>query len=142
MSKHVSLIVTDDLDGSENAHTVSFGLDDVSYEIDLSDENRAKLEQALAPFINAARRVPRGSRRYQAGPPSGSAADRAALRAWGKAASLKVSERGRISGVVVREYEASRSRPEEFEVRFLEAETFASAPTQAGFGLGNDQPDD
>lgn len=35
MSKSVSVIITDDLDGSENAETVSFGFDGVIYEIDL-----------------------------------------------------------------------------------------------------------
>ena len=35
MSKSVSVIITDDLDGSENAETVSFGFDGVTYEIDL-----------------------------------------------------------------------------------------------------------
>jgi hypothetical protein len=32
MSKNVSVIITDDLDGSENAETVSFGFGGVSYE--------------------------------------------------------------------------------------------------------------
>jgi hypothetical protein len=107
MSRRVSLIITDDLDGSENAQTVSFGLDGVAYEIDLSDENRAKLEQALAPFIEAGRRVPRGDRRRQAGQPAVSSVDGAALRAWAKSAGLKVSERGRISRDLLRQYEVS-----------------------------------
>ena len=41
MAKNVSVIVTDDLDGSENAETVSFGFDGVTYEIDLAKKNRA-----------------------------------------------------------------------------------------------------
>ena len=57
MSKSVSVIVTDDLDGSENAETVSFGFDGVTYEVDLAAKNRAKLEKALAPFIEAGRRL-------------------------------------------------------------------------------------
>jgi Lsr2 len=59
MSKNVSVIVTDDLDGSEHAETVSFGFEGVTYEIDLAKKNRAKLEKALAPYIEAGRRVPR-----------------------------------------------------------------------------------
>ena len=53
MAKNVSVVITDDLDGSENAQTVSFGFNGVTYEIDLAAKNRAKLEKALAPFSNA-----------------------------------------------------------------------------------------
>lgn len=106
MSKNVSVIVTDDLDGSENAETVSFGFEGVSYEIDLAKKNRAKLEKALAPFIEAGRRVPRGGRRG-AGRTGGSSADRSAVRAWAREAGLQVSERGRVSADVMRQYEAA-----------------------------------
>ena len=104
MSKNVSVIVTDDLDGSENAETVSFGFGGVTYEIDLAKKNRAKLERALAPFIEAGRRVPRGGARRRAGV---ARADRGQVRAWAKSAGLKVSERGRISANIMRQYEAA-----------------------------------
>jgi hypothetical protein len=107
MSKNVSVIVTDDLDGSENAETVSFGFDGVTYEIDLATKNRAKLERALAPFIEAGRRVPRGGARRGASRPGGARADRGQVRAWAKATGLKVSERGRISADIMRQYEAA-----------------------------------
>jgi hypothetical protein len=106
MSKNVSVIVTDDLDGSDNAQTVSFGLDGVTYEIDLAKKNRAKLEKALAPYIEVARRTPRGGRRG-AGRASGPSADRSAVRAWAREAGLQVSERGRVSADVMRQYEAA-----------------------------------
>jgi hypothetical protein len=106
MSKNVSVIVTDDLDGSDNAETVSFGFDGVTYEIDLAKKNRAKLEKALAPYVEAGRRVPRGGRRGT-GRSGGSSADRSAVRAWAKEAGLKVSERGRVSADVMRQYEAA-----------------------------------
>ena len=50
--------MTDDLDGSDDAETVSFGFGGVVYEIDLGQKNRAKLEKALAPFIEAGARSP------------------------------------------------------------------------------------
>ena len=106
MSKNVSVIVTDDLDGSDNAETVSFGFDGVTYEIDLAKKNRAKLEKALAPYIEAGRRVPRGGRR-PGGRSGGSSADRSEVRAWAKAAGLEVSDRGRVSAEVMRQYEAA-----------------------------------
>lgn len=124
MSTRVSLIVTDDLDGSGNAHTISFDLDGVSYEIDLSDENRAKLEQVLAPFIGAGRRVPRTGRGRRATRQDASSADHAAVRAWAESAGLKISGRGRISGDILREYDLSVQR------------------TNASLGLGGDQRGD
>ncbi len=97
--------MTDDLDGSEDAETVSFGFGGVTYEIDLGQKNRAKLEKALAPFIGAGRRVPRSGRRRGAERAGASPADRGAVRAWAKSAGITVSERGRISADIMRQYE-------------------------------------
>ena len=107
MSKSVSVIVTDDLDGSQNAETVSFGFDGVAYEIDLAEKNRAKLEKALAPFIDAGRRVPRSGARRGGGRQSSASVDRGAVRAWARERGLKVSERGRVSADIMRQYEAA-----------------------------------
>ena len=54
VTRKVALVITDDLDRSPGAETVTFGLDGVSYEIDLAQPNRARLSEALAPFITAA----------------------------------------------------------------------------------------
>ena len=62
MAKKVVVELIDDTDSSPAAETVSFALDGVSYEIDLSDENAAGLRSALAPWISAGRRVS-GARR-------------------------------------------------------------------------------
>ena|ERR1022692_1961784 len=106
MSRSVSVIITDDLDGSANAETVSFGVGGATYEIDLGSTNRARLETAFAPFMEAGRRVP-ASNRGGTGRAGGSRADRTAVRAWAKASGLMVSERGRISADVMRQYEAA-----------------------------------
>ena len=88
MSRSVSVIMTDDLDGSENAETVSFGFRGVSYEVDLGKKNKAKLEKALAAFIEAGRKAPPGGRRRTASRAAGPSADRTAVRAWWRQASL------------------------------------------------------
>jgi hypothetical protein len=93
MSKSVSVIITGDLGGSENAEMVSSGFDGVTCEIDLGKKNRSGLKRALAPFIEAGRRAPRSRRRRGACRPGGSPADRSAVRAWAGAADRKVSER-------------------------------------------------
>jgi thiazole synthase ThiGH ThiG subunit len=105
MARSVSVIITDDIDGSENAETVSFGFRGVTYEVDLGKKNQAKLERALAPFIEAGRRAPSGGRRRTASRARGSSADHTAVRAWARTAGLKVSERGRLSADIVRQYE-------------------------------------
>jgi Lsr2 len=47
-------VITDDLDGSHGAEPVQFGWDGVTWEIDLSEANRRKLEEALRPFLDKA----------------------------------------------------------------------------------------
>ena len=56
MAQQVNVKFVDDLDGSDAAATVSFGLDGKTYEIDLSDDNAAKLRDSLAVFVSAARK--------------------------------------------------------------------------------------
>ena len=48
MAQRVKIILEDDLDGSPAEETVTFGLDGVTYEIDLSTDNAAKLRDELA----------------------------------------------------------------------------------------------
>ncbi len=111
MSRNVSVVITDDLDGSDGAETVSFGLDGVSYEIDLGAANRAKLADGLAPFMAAGRKPGRNSagagKRRSGGRASAPSADRTAVRVWAREAGLNVSERGRISADVMSQYEAA-----------------------------------
>jgi hypothetical protein len=106
MAKTVSVVVTDDLDGSPDAETVAFGFYGRGYEIDLGKKNRAKFEKSLQPFINAGRRT---ALRRTARPARGARTrtDNAAVRAWAASQGLKVSERGRISADVVSQYEAA-----------------------------------
>jgi hypothetical protein len=106
MAKSVNVVITDDLDGSPGAETVSFGIDGHSYEIDLGQKNLTRLQKSLQPFIEAGRRT---AHRRAAKPARGAASgvDRAEVRAWAVAQGLKVSERGRISAEVLSKYDAA-----------------------------------
>jgi hypothetical protein len=106
MAKTVSVVITDDLDGSPDAETVAFGFDGHNYEIDLGKKNLAKLQKSLQPFMDAGRR---STQRKAAKAPraAGSRVDRAAVRAWAAGQGLKVSERGRISAEVMSKYDAA-----------------------------------
>jgi len=107
MARSVAVVVTDDLDGSPDAETVTFGLDGVTYEIDLSADNRARLGHDFAPYIEAGRRISRSRNRTRQGRSAGPRIDRAAVRAWAKENGLHVSERGRISAELMSRYEAA-----------------------------------
>jgi hypothetical protein len=108
MAQQTIVTLVDDLDGSEADQTVEFSLDGVSYEIDLSEPNAAKLRDALAGYVSHARRT--GGRRRGAGRPAGVArpgVDReqnAAIREWARKRGMKVSDRGRIPAEVLEAY--------------------------------------
>jgi hypothetical protein len=108
----------DDLDPTvdTDVETVRFGLDGAGYEIDLGKANRTKLEKALEPFLDKARRDASAPRRTaaggsvaQKGRTSTSKADNEAVRAWAKENGHQVSERGRISNTVIQAYEAAQA---------------------------------
>ncbi len=112
MAQKVSVQLVDDLDGSTASGTVDFGIDGRSYAIDLSDENAAKLRDALAPFVDVARR-PQGGRRapQSAKRPSTDREYTAAVRAWANDNGHDVAERGRIPAVVLAAYEQRDEAP-------------------------------
>jgi hypothetical protein len=107
MARSVAVVITDDIDGSPDAQTVTFSFGGATYELDLSEANRAKLDAAVAPYIAAGRRISRGRGRPSTTRASAPKVDRAAVRAWAKENGLTVSERGRISAEVLRQYEAT-----------------------------------
>jgi hypothetical protein len=51
MAQRVQIVLEDDLDGGVAAETVTFGLDGVSYEIDLSDKNAGKLRTSFREWL-------------------------------------------------------------------------------------------
>lgn len=105
MAKTVSVVVTDDLDGTPDAETVAFSVEGQSYEIDLSQKNLARLQKSLQPFMEAGRKT--ALRKAVRSGRTAVRVDRAAVRAWASAQGLQVSERGRISAEVMTKYEAA-----------------------------------
>lgn len=67
MAREVQIFLKDDIDGSVADRNVTFALDGVEYEIDLSEANITKLVQALEPWTGAARRVRKNSKRSKIG---------------------------------------------------------------------------
>jgi hypothetical protein len=110
MAQKVQVVLIDDLDGGTADETVTFGLDGVGYEIDLSDQNADRLRQLLAPYVDNARRV--GSARRAAPRSAGRRAtgdsEAAKIRAWAKQNGHAVSERGRVSAELRAAYAAAQ----------------------------------
>ncbi|WP_195165883.1 Lsr2 dimerization domain-containing protein [Mycobacteroides abscessus] len=108
MAKKVTVTLVDDVDGEASAdETVEFGIDGVSYEIDLSSKNAEKLRNQLSVWVDHARRVS-GRRRSRGGSSaprrSRASIDReqsAAIREWARKNGHNVSARGRIPAEVV-----------------------------------------
>jgi hypothetical protein len=103
MARQVITVLTDDLDGGDADRTVEFGIDGVTYTIDLSEKNIGKLRTALDPYLSAAVRAPRR------GPaPSvvraSSREQNQAIREWATKNGWDISERGRIPASVVEAY--------------------------------------
>ena len=99
MAQKIQTLFIDDLDGSDAEGTVRFGLDGTEYEIDLNAEHAQHLRDALARYIDAARRAGGAARR-----PARSNGRRASanglntteVREWAKAQGIDVKDRGRV----------------------------------------------
>src|ERR1700737_4284824 len=63
VAQKIQTLFIDDLDGSEAEGTVRFGLDGTEYEIDLNVEHAQALRDALARYVQAARRAGGSTRR-------------------------------------------------------------------------------
>ncbi|MGH3761021.1 histone-like nucleoid-structuring protein Lsr2 [Actinophytocola sp.] len=109
MAQQVLVQLVDDLDGNvaEDVETVQFGLDGVTYEIDLSDSHAGQLRDSLVDYIAHGRRtggrVKRSARSVQSirGAASGEAGQ---IREWAQANGIELAARGRIPRHVVDAY--------------------------------------
>jgi hypothetical protein len=121
MASKVQVMLTDDVDGGDADETVTFSVDGVNYEIDLSEENAASLRADFAEWTGAGRRV--GGRHKtttpspkRQGPTSAPPTTRtvvpaatSTIRAWAASAGVEVSPRGRVAASVVRAFEAAHA---------------------------------
>ena len=121
MAQRVNVVLVDDIDGSDAAETVSFAMDGIDYEIDLSDKHAAELRDAVSLYVGHARRIGgrrKGNRRSGSGAggsggtggsggSGGSGASAADIRAWARENGYEVPERGRVSAEVREAYAAA-----------------------------------
>ncbi|MFE9645501.1 Lsr2 family protein [Streptomyces sp. NPDC006365] len=105
MAQRVVVTLFDDIDGSEAAETIAFGLDGKSYEIDLNQTNAKELRKALAPYVDAGRKHSRSGKTYRQ---TAVAPDPAAVRAWAQSNKMDVPARGRIPKKVYEAFTAAQ----------------------------------
>ncbi|ROS47942.1 Lsr2 family protein [Frigoribacterium sp. PhB24] len=112
MAQKTFVQLVDDLDGTALSDgvgkTVTFALEGVSYEIDLSQAHAEELNKALAPYVAAGRKI---SGRKTAARTSTAKSDPAELqkiRDWAEKNGHAVSSRGRISAAVRDAYNAAQ----------------------------------
>ena len=111
MASRTLVEYVDDLDGTASADIapVEFGLDGVTYEIDLNEANANALRGVLAAYIEAGRRT--GGRKHRAGTataqPTRSREQTKAIREWALKNGHDVSERGRIPAAVIDAYDSA-----------------------------------
>lgn len=104
MARKTYVELIDDLTGDKADETVSFALDGVAYEIDLSEGNAKKFRDEVGGWTEKARRV--GGRRARGTSSARSSAnDSARIREWAREAGYEVPDRGRISGTIRTAYE-------------------------------------
>jgi hypothetical protein len=110
VAQRVHIVLEDDLDGTEADDTVTFGLDGVTYEIDLSASNAAALRDSLAHYVANARRVSGRSNARRSGGRAGRSAggpSPAEVRDWAREQGKVVSDRGRVPADVRAAYDAA-----------------------------------
>jgi hypothetical protein len=103
VAQKIQILFIDDLDGSAAEGTVRFGLDGTEYEIDLNAAHAKNMREALARYVNAARRAGGSARKPARGssrrPANG--LNTTEVRDWARAQGIEVKDRGRVPADLV-----------------------------------------
>lgn len=109
MAQKIIRELIDDIDGSDAESTVEFTFRGYAYELDLSAKNMAKLDKALSPFVEHARRLGRTGATHARPRVTRIASDAATVRVWATSHGYEVPLRGRIPNDVRAAYEAANA---------------------------------
>ncbi|MDQ2698261.1 MAG: Lsr2 family protein [Actinomycetota bacterium] len=107
MAQKIQVLLIDDIDGSKADESVTFALDGVNFEIDLTNEHAAQLRDDFAKWVGAARKVSSRGPARVARSTRRSSSDADTIRQWARANGHKVSDRGRIPQSVRDAYESA-----------------------------------
>lgn len=112
MARKIVHQLIDDLDHTALAagegETISFALDGKAYEIDLSEAHASEMREALARYIEAARRTSlRGAVTVSSKGERRSRSEVQAIRQWARENGHELSDRGRIPSDIAAAYDAA-----------------------------------
>lgn len=115
MAQRVQVQLIDDLNGEPAQETVSFSLDGVSYEIDLTGENAATLRSSLTEYLAKGRKASSRRDRKPSETPGtlGTSTSKARreetqrIRQWALDNGYTPSSRGRITQSIIDAYTAA-----------------------------------
>lgn len=102
MARKETVVTLDDLTGASGAKLKKFGLDGVSYEIDLTDDNAVKLDELLADYVAAARKAidtpatRSAARKADAAELAANRQQNREIKQWARENGFSVSDRGRL----------------------------------------------
>lgn len=96
-------IVESDLSGKSNAATFSFGVGDTWYEVDLTDEERKKLEESLKTYVKAGRKATEKKNAKKVVPET-SVEEREQIREWATEQGYEFAPYGRIPKKIMAAY--------------------------------------
>lgn len=107
-------VVESDISGKADATTVTFGLKDMWYEIDLTPEEEKKLEQALKGYVKAGRKAQKRAEKKRVVPET-TPEEREEIRAWAKDQGYELADFGRIPKHIFAAYQEAHSDEAEDE---------------------------
>ena len=93
MAQKIQTLFIDDLDGSAAEGTVRFGLDGTGYEIDLNAGHARELRDALARYVDAARRVTGSAQAARGGRGPTGDLNAVEVREWARAQGIEEKPR-------------------------------------------------
>ena len=114
MARQERIDLIDDLEGSPAEGTFRVSWDGRAVEVELSADNRKRIEDSLAELFDAGRKIsvhygpsgPKGPKpKLSRAPRDAARANNNAIREWARENNFPVSDRGRISREVVAAYE-------------------------------------
>jgi len=110
MAQRVIREFIDDIDGSEAERTFTFAVDGTDYEIDLSTQNIKEFHEAVAGFVESARKVKAGGGGRRVRMTSTSASGRSreqtqAVREWARQQGHSINDRGRIPASILQAFD-------------------------------------
>jgi hypothetical protein len=110
MAQKVIREFIDDIDGSEAERTFTFAVDGTHYEIDLSNDNIKEFHEAIAGFVDSARKVTTSGLGRRARKTSISTSGRSreqtlAVREWARQQGHSINDRGRIPASILQAFD-------------------------------------